>query len=120
MNRLLSILADVDPADLLGVGHQYFGSSGVREVLLICGTLLAASGLGVFIALYFFKKKKRRRHHREHHFLHRPAEKEVAEDKSKHHRKHRRRSKPPINPTLAQTGGLPPVRDEDSSSFSKY
>jgi hypothetical protein len=47
-------------------------------------------GICVLIWLFFLRKPRRRRR--------------------KHHHRHERRSE---NPTLAQTGGLPPVRHEE-------
>jgi hypothetical protein len=56
---------------------------------------LVIIGVAVFVAFvwfFLFRSKLMHRH--------------------KHHR-HRRRSQRKLNPTLAQTGGLPPIRKED-------
>jgi len=53
---------------------------------------IALVGLGALIWLFFLRRPKRRRKYRHHH-----------------------RSRPP-NATLAQIGGLPPVRSEDKLS----
>ena len=55
--------------------------------LAVAGCMLLGA-LGVLIWYLFFRKKRKRKH--------------------KHHR-----DKRPLNPTLAETGGLPPKRDPD-------
>jgi len=94
----------------------------MRERLLILGALglvtLLIAGWAVFI-------RKRRRRRREHHRWHHPssssaatAQTAEAEDASAPREKRRRRRRTgrrhrPRNPTLAETGGLPPIRPED-------
>jgi hypothetical protein len=55
---------------------------------------IAFVGLGALLWIVFFRKKIRRRR--------------------KHHRRHHREEYKP-NPTLAQSGGLPPVREEKNT-----
>ena len=66
--------------------------SGVAADWMIFVAILLAVGIGIacfVIWLFMFRKTKKRRKRRDRH----------------HHRKH--------NPTLAQTGGLPPPRAPD-------
>ena len=68
-------------------------SSSAAADWLMFGAILLAVGLGIagFVVWFFVLRKtaKRRRKHRH----------------GRHHRK--------LNPTLAQTGGLPPLREPD-------
>jgi type VI protein secretion system component VasK len=88
--------------------------------------ILGAIGLVTLLALgwaAFFRRRSRRRH--SHHHGHRhssqPTDTEVASNEAdasapREKRRHRRRSHHrylPRNPTLAETGGLPPIRPED-------
>ncbi|HZV35788.1 MAG TPA: hypothetical protein VFB72_14530 [Verrucomicrobiae bacterium] len=119
MNRLLLILAQADPSDFDGVEEQYFNSPLWHETLAICGTLLAASIIAVLLGAYFFKQKKRRRRYHHHHQHNESQKTPTAQPKTPVHThesrrsRRRRRSERPMNPTLAQTGGLPPVRNEN-------
>jgi hypothetical protein len=97
-----------------------------RDALLI---LLVCSGLGVLLLLLVFWWWQGRRRHRRHHHHHRhrsgasaaPAAATEGGDAAAetgelatahHHRRRRRRSHRGRNPTLAETGGLPPPRPE--------
>jgi len=93
---------------------------GVRESLMVTGSLLAVTILALLWVL--FMRRKRRRRHRSHGHDHsraaspEPAAVESADaGPSRKRRKWRRRRREhrPMNPTLAETGGLPPVRRED-------
>lgn len=68
---------------------------GWQDFFIVLGAVVLAA-LMVFIWIALFRKKRthRRRHHH-------------------HGKKRRRREHRPINPTLAQTGGLPPIRAEE-------
>ena len=90
-----------------------------KERLLILGTVFLAAVLALI--LYFVVRKLRRRYSHRHH--HRPAElkryrRHKHEDEgllSLLRPTHRRRKRRFLhrNPTLAETGGLPPARPED-------
>jgi len=115
-------------ADVGGVSLQDFFPTHMLdpEYLIIVGCLLAVSLL-VFIWAAFVRKPGshpwlRRRHHHSH--SHRPAPAPVAEAPEErrkgwfslgkhHHRRHHRRRERPRNPTLAEAGGLPPIRATD-------
>lgn len=92
-------------------------SASERERLIVLGAVLLASVLaGILVVLL----RRRHHHHHHHHHSHRshdgagevagsiPA-KAPAEPKGRKWRR-RRREHRPRNPTLAETGGLPPVR----------
>lgn len=97
-----------------------------RDALLI---LVVCSGLGVLLlllAFWWWQSRRRHRRHHHHHHRHRsgtsaapeiPAEGADAAETgdstaAHHHRRRRRRSHRGRNPTLAETGGLPPPRPE--------
>ena len=88
--------------------------------------ILSAIGLVTLLALgWAIFLRKRHRHRHSHHHRHRhssePTETQMAPtdaaaappEKRRHRRRHRHRHRP-RNPTLAETGGLPPIRPEDT------
>jgi hypothetical protein len=87
-------------------------------------TLLVLIVAGVFIWAAFFRKPTRRRSSR-----HRSRPKEEvaspngaadAAAQTVRRRHKRRRKRQPLNPTLAETRGLPPVRDKQSTPPPSY
>src|SRR5438552_1181583 len=94
---------------------------GTREALLMLGALLLVIFL-VFIWAAFLRRRRRHHHHHHDHSHHQAKgsgqESAVAQakavDDSPKRRKWRRPRRPhrPRNPTLAETGGLPPVRPD--------
>ena len=73
----------------------------------------------IFVWAAFFRKPRRHHHFRRHHWkASRPEAGPVngtnAPTGSRRQRR-RRRAHRPLNPTLSQTHGLPPVRDDSSS-----
>lgn len=82
--------------------------------------LLASLGLvvvGLLVWAVFVRKRKRRRHgfRRHHHSIRKQADAlkdEIRRRRSMRARKRKRKYR--RNPTLAETGGLPPVRGDDS------
>ncbi len=85
-----------------------FGAIGFVALVLALGVVLLR------------KKRRRRRHHHAHQSFSRPAEmpKSVEDENVSappvrgRHRRHSRHRHRPRNPTLAETGGLPPIRAE--------
>jgi len=71
-------------------------ATDLQEFLILAGALLLAA-LVAFILIALFRKNGTHRHHRH--------------GKS-HKKRRRRREQRRLNPTLAQTGGLPPIRTE--------
>jgi hypothetical protein len=119
------VLADVEIQDFVPVKPGY----ALREVAIICGAALLVT-LPVVLWAVFLRKRRRRHHHHHHHVQRRAAANSVdaallddsdstveAEEPSPKNRRRiwkrrRRREHRPLNPTLAQTGGLPPVRTQ--------
>jgi hypothetical protein len=81
------------------------------DVLLVLGV-----GLGILGVLLLWAKyvRRRSRHGSSHRLGHRLVEDEDA-GSGHRHRRHRRRRRDhrPRNPTLAETGGLPPPKPQD-------
>ena len=87
-------------------------SPGWVDFWILLGAILAVALLIFYWAFAIRKQKHRIRKHRHHH--HRPDYrkqiKEVTNDIRKRRSKHRHEHRP-LNPTLSQTGGLPPLRE---------
>ena len=74
--------------------------------------------------LYYTRRQRRRPHHHHHHRPHReesgntssnqtsPTAEAQSGERERLRRRRRRRNHRPRNPTLAETGGLPPVRKD--------
>ena len=119
MSTIPLSLADVETQEILASWR--ITDPATLERIVIFGAI----GLVTLLALLwaaFLRKKRRRR--REHHHAPRhssgPAEvPETSEDENapsppekRHRRRRSRRRDRPRNPTLAETGGLPPIRPE--------
>jgi LPXTG-motif cell wall-anchored protein len=116
MSVPLTLLAEADQPDqmllLKTMGHTGWAQTGI---------IFAAIGfvaVVTFALVYLFRKKILRRHRHHHH--HRstsaavaPGQNPAAEENGRG-KKRWRRSRRPLNPTLAQTRGLPPLRDENT------
>ena len=125
MNILPLLLAQTEP--LAPATPWQWSNLAVRERVMIFGALgLVTLGL-VFWAVFIRKKRHRHHsHHHHHHHHHRhydsarvqeaPEEPQTenasSQPERRHHRWRRRRHHRPRNPTLAETGGLPPIRQE--------
>ncbi len=87
-----------------------------REVLLLLGAVLLLVLVFVVWAMFIRKRKKDLSDWRlQKHHHHSPPENSANEGSGEpHHRRRRRRRREhrPRNPTLAETGGLPPIRHE--------
>lgn len=105
-----SPLPDVQPSHLFGLR--------LRDILLVAGVALV---IGLVLFLWVYLTHKNRRQHRSSQTVSKPiyrAEKESPEASSSNRmkvRKKRRRHPDnlPRNPTLGETGGLPPIRPEE-------
>lgn len=126
MSGFLFLLGELDTPDLVSKGT--FVSATTRDWLIVFGaiTLLTLVLMGVVL---FLRKRKEdasggRRHHHHHHHHHHHTDESVASTsadgaESGHHRRkwrRRRREHRPRNPTLAETGGLPPIRQQEPPS----
>ena len=108
------------PIDIITGQWKKMGG-GPRDLLTV---LSAMTGMTLLIFVWAAFFRRRRRHHARHHGHHQdspaatnpnpPARTTGAAGPEAHsHRKRRRRrTHRPRNPTLAETGGLPPVRPE--------
>lgn len=125
---LTLLLALAPPVDPNGVELKWGLSPAVRQTLILLGViLLVVLAAFIWVAVRWSPGKAKRPHrpHRHHHHHHHEepelatesapgAEADLHEEPeaasgSEHHRKRRRQHRP-RNPTLAQTGGLPPKR----------
>jgi hypothetical protein len=95
----------------------------LREHLSLAGTLSAVILLAVVWVAFLYKDGRRHSHHHSHHHSHQhglePADRDGEDASEPHkHRKWRRRRREhrPRNPTLAETGGLPPLRRDPPSA----
>jgi hypothetical protein len=120
MNRIAVFLADVPPGDVLASWR--LSDPAIRERFIIFGSITLVT-LAVLLWAAFIRKTRRRhsRHHHHHHHRHTPSPNEApavpqTEDAADWPEKRRRRRRHhhhrPRNPTLAETGGLPPIRPE--------
>jgi hypothetical protein len=87
----------------------------LKEYLIIGGAVLLVTGAVMIWVLVFRKTRKRRRVHRSHHHssteTSRPADPgETKTARAERGRRPRQRRHYPRKPTLAETGGLPPLR----------
>lgn len=122
MNPILLLLADAETHSILANWRM---TEGAREKIMIFGAIGLVTALVVLWAV-FLRKKRRRRHSSHDHGHHhssapapvpeasKDASPPAAEERHRRHRRSRRRHRR-LNPTLAQTGGLPPIRPETAS-----
>ncbi len=85
----------------------------LMEYVLLIGAILLVAGVVVFWAAAIRKPKGERRY--KYHRIPRgqtPPAPEAA--------KRKRRSEPPRNPTLAETRGLPPMREASPAADERY
>jgi hypothetical protein len=116
MNVMFS--ASVEPYDSALPRIKATGPSALREWGILLGAILIISAV-VILWIVFSGKSRRHaarreeRHQRRRAFRRAMAEAEQRGDKPAGRRRRRRRRHRPRNPTLAETGGLPPVRGEN-------
>ena len=109
---LAAITPDAPP--VLPVEPGKPSGAGLGDILMVAGVVVALALL-LFIWVYFFKKKNRRHYTESGAKVLYKAEKGEL-DGSKRRRRHRRPNHPdnlPRNPTLAEAGGLPPIRPDE-------
>jgi len=90
-------------------------SAGTREKLILLAVLLLVASLALILVFALRKRRPARRSR--HHPAHEPAQPVSLESESRaglarRRQKRRRRDHHPRNPTLAETGGLPPLRQD--------
>jgi hypothetical protein len=99
-----------------------FLDPGTRGILLVFCSIGLITLMALVWVTFFRKRGRRRRKH--HHAQESPSLDEILEipkdegapspPKKRRHRRRSGRHHRPRNPTLAETGGLPPVRPEDA------
>jgi hypothetical protein len=115
MNAALPLLAELDETDRLLLKN--LGHTETSQITIIFGALGVVVVLS-FLFVFVFRKqllRKRKRHHHHHHHHHRESVQAAPQEAQPKRRRWRRlrREHRPLNPTLAQKGGLPPLRDPD-------
>jgi type VI protein secretion system component VasK len=120
MNLIPFFLADEDIDAVLASWRK--ADPGNRERMLIFGAIGMVTLLAMAWAVFLRKRRHRRRElHHSHSHSSRPAEvakapaagDAAALPEKRRHRRRSRRKHRARNPTLAETGGLPPIREED-------
>lgn len=102
----------MDP-DLIPVSARF--TPGWVNFFIFLGAITVVALLIFYWAFAIRKRKNRIRKYRRHHH-HQPGIREQfkkAVEEIRQHRNRRRHEHRPLNPTLAQTGGLPPRREPD-------
>jgi len=136
-------MADLDLEDLTGPSPAT--NQTLRQALIVCGVVLIVT-VPILIWAIFFRTRAKQRHSHHRHAQVRmdspaapaggtsvqqgalagakptaiagtSAENSLAPSR-RHRKRHRRRAHRPLNPTLAETGGLPPVKTNPSSESS--
>lgn len=123
MNLIQPFLAqEILRTDVIPEAYRWMGLT-VKELLMVLGAVSVVT-LCIFIWAAYFRKRPRQHSHRRDHHHHRSQDKKQSEDlptsveseqdpERRYRRKRRRRREHrPRNPTLAETGGLPPLRTE--------
>ena len=90
-----------------------FALSTLMEYLLLIGAILFVAGAVMFWAVVLRKPPGERRYK-----YHRPPP--GTPPPAPKSSKRKRRSEPPLNPTLAETRGLPPVRESHSAADQRH
>ena len=120
MSMLRPFLAqDLIPTEVLPGSGRWMGLT-LRELMLVFGAV-GLVVLPVFIWVLYFRKKPHRHSHQHHHHSNNSdeaalssmdTESETSSERRYRRKRRRRREHRPRNPTLAETGGLPPLRSE--------
>jgi hypothetical protein len=113
---------DTLPVDVVSAPWTKMDAT-TRDILIIIGATALVTVLALIWAVTFKKRRRHHSHHHHHHHHHHshersestaemtPEEEPVIESSSRRRRRrNRRREHRPRNPTLAETGGLPPLR----------
>jgi hypothetical protein len=109
------------PTDVIPETWHWMGLT-LKELVTVFGSVAIVTLLLFLWAAYLRKGPRRHSHHHHHHHYSRPVasateatgETDAQADGEKRYRRKRRRRREhrPRNPTLAETGGLPPVRSD--------
>lgn len=131
MNGMAPFLAQMDMLDI-NAAQGHFRFSLLPQILLILGAIILIVGL-IFIWAIFFRKpaRRRRKYHKHHKQLPKTENKSVeaaiekapaavVESNTSKKRRRSRHERRPRNPTLAETKGLPPIREEQTTVPPPY
>jgi ABC-type nickel/cobalt efflux system permease component RcnA len=119
MMKLAVLLAQLDTLNPLGPMPPLSKTAGLafKDLMLIGAALLVLTGLLVFWARRYVRRSKRHPR-REHHPKPLGGAQNHSSPRRHRHHRHRRRQSDAAergkNPTLAETGGLPPLRPESN------
>jgi hypothetical protein len=113
MISLFPMLAQIDPNNPT-VTTGYFAGSQFYQILIVIGAMLVVAIIAAIVAVRFSNRKHGHKHHH-HRRSSRRKTGAAGEDGEHLGGKHIPRSQRKMNPTLAETRGLPPVRDPDSA-----
>ena len=122
MSKLYLMLADAEISEIFDA-QKSFADNRLKELLITFGALALAVVVAVIWAILYSQKKKKKKHPKHRHHRDRKetaassasvAVKAPVENESRSRKRRRRRPHRPLNPTLAQTGGLPPLRDKNA------
>jgi hypothetical protein len=114
-------MAQADVIDsLTAKKNSSFTSPSVRDTALVLGGILIVTILIFLWATYVRDPKKKSSSSRRSEDLGKKVEKTIDEEgRQKVRVRRRRRSHRPRNPTLAETGGLPPEKQNSPTSSEK-
>jgi hypothetical protein len=120
MSAIPFFLAEVETQEVLAAWR--ITDPATLERILIFGAIGVVTTLVLLWAIFLRKKRRRRREHH-HGSRHSSGPVETGEapldegvptlPEKRRHRRRSGRTHRPRNPTLAETGGLPPIRPED-------
>jgi hypothetical protein len=119
MINLTAFLAEVDVDEYLQQRATEVGSPRPIHEAILLFSVLAVLTMALFLLAYIRYRKRRRGLARSPHppsFSQSESRKNAASSQGGRRRRkwhRRRREHRPRNPTLAETGGLPPIRSED-------
>jgi hypothetical protein len=106
-------LADFDMDDLFR--SWSISNTGTTGGIIIFGAVfLAAFAAFVWVAFFRKQKRERKKHYRDYVKSHSRSEIK-ADSKQRKSRRHAHKIYKQLNPTLAEVGGLPPIRPDDQT-----
>ena len=112
MNGAGILMAELTGSEVQ-VMRQPWTLSGFPYILTIVGILIGVS-LAACLLIVAFRRLRKRRHRHHHHDERHAGAVRPAQAQKRRRRRRRSGTQRPFNPTLAETGGLPPVRDANT------
>ena len=113
----LLLLAQGDPTQIPGMGgpSSKIYNWSVRDMILVVGVTVVIANL-LFLWVYLSRRNRRRQFGPYSLALHKNEKGSSSRSHSRRHRRKRRPNHPanlPRNPSLAEAGGLPPLRQDE-------